>query len=218
VHVLTSKTDSKAVPANSEPVSSDAVVSLGGPFTENNSVGEDIIAAGETATAVIPSRFDQVHQAEGSSHARAGDTDGGLTGRKPKVWRWVLLLGLLALIALVALKRGPSGDASSEANSSVASSSKDPVAKPQIIVEDRVSSVRLSTQWQRVNISTDPSRPMISVSSRQPFRMRVNGELYFIAAQTPRLIRFGGASFMELKTLNGSADVKITRSAMKEGG
>lgn len=198
VHVLTPKTDSKVVPENSEPVSS-----------------------GETATAVIPSEashVDQVHQAEGSPHSGASDTDAGPTGRKPKVWRWVLLLGVLALIAFVALRPGPSGDAPSEANSSAASSSKDRVAKPQIIVDDRVSSVRLSAQWQRVDISTDPARPMISVSSRQPFRMRVNGQLYLIAAQTPRLIRFGGASFMELKALKGNTDVKITRSAMKEGG
>lgn len=231
VHVLVPKDQRKVVSAKSETVPPDAIRSLGGPFSEFNPAGDDVIVAAGVDTSAIPSstsHLEQAHQAEGALHAGAGDTDAGPKGRKPKIWRWVILLGVTALIAFEALRSGPSSDAPAEVSNPVSSTqltnnsdkntSKDRAAKPQLLVEDRVSSVRLSSQWQRVDIATDPARPMISLSSQQPFRIRVNGELYFIAARTPRLIRFGGASFMELKALKGNPDVKIIRSAMKEGG
>lgn len=210
MNVLALKGDGQGSPESSGSVSSSDIVSLGEPFTEGNSAGARTLAA--------EASHREMRQPEDSPDAGGGENHTQPTGPLPKVWRWVLLLGVLAVIAFATLRPEPSGDAPPGANSSGSSSSNDRVPKPQIIIEDRVSSVRLSAQWQRVDIPTDPARPMIAVSSKQPFRMRVNGELYFIAAQTPLLIRFGRASFMELKALKGSADVRIIRSAMKEGG
>jgi len=133
-------------------------------------------------------------------------------GNKVKL---VALLAALILVAgaviFVSSNRSPVDEAAPQMKP-VAPTAKSPrdIAK----IEDQLTTVSLSGEWRKFNIAADPDRPLIALWAKRPFRIRVNGELYLVAASSSPEINFGTASFIELRAVDGNTDVKITRSAL----
>lgn len=86
------------------------------------------------------------------------------------------------------------------------------VARQTVTIPDSVTNVTVSKEWQRVDLARDLERPVIRVSGKQPFRLRVNGQLYLIAGASPQVIEFGNATFIELKAVRLDTAIQIARS------
>jgi hypothetical protein len=155
---------------------------------------------------------------------------------KPKARKWPIYLAGAALAIGLRLMFG--GSTHTESKLAPAPSSVQPTVAPQTqpqpavpkpaetvvaqppptapVIDPSLSTASILPEWRRVEITPDPQRPVILLAAPQPFRLRVNGQLYLVSGAGGTSVDFRGATFMELKSLGGPTQVTITRSAAVE--
>jgi len=92
-----------------------------------------------------------------------------------------------------------------------------PAAVQKPTITETTTTLDAGAQWRRFAMEVDPDRPVITLNSTEPFRLRVNGRLYLVAPGAPTSVDFGNARSFELKAVSRPTTIIQRRSPVTGG-